>query len=130
MEETTFVTEIESMGVELLDYLQSGASFVAEQTPLVLQEILAYYFVYHLIWVGVCVIPLIAFALCLRRFVKTYADLTFDSRENWGFALAFGAVGTCAAQIGTLMNLFAAVKIAVAPRLYLIEYVSNLFKHN
>ncbi len=125
--ENTFVTEIEAMGTELLTYLQSGASFVVEQTPLVLQEILTYYFVYHCIWMVVCLIPLAAWIYTIRRYIKGYANFTYDEKENWGFCSAFGGVVAAVFQVGTLANLFEAVKIAVAPRLYLIEYVSGLF---
>lgn len=125
--DNTFVTEIEAMGTELLTYLQSGATFVVEQTPLVLQEILTYYFAYHLIWMLVCLFPLVAWIYAIRRYIKGYAKFSYDEKENWGFCVAFGGVVATVVQIGTLANLFEAVKIALAPRLYLIEYVSQLF---
>ncbi len=125
--EDTFVTKIEVMGAELLDYLQSSAGFVVEQTPLVLQEILTYYFVFHLIWVAVCLVPLVAWIYTIRRYIRDYAKYSHDEKENWGFCMAFGGVVAALAQIGTLSNLFEVIKIILAPRLYLIEYVSTLF---
>lgn len=112
---------------ELLEFLSAGlkggADFVVAQSPLLLQEILAWEFYSSLIW--------IVSMLILGPIVyKTFAWRCFS--EDWiceteGVSIILG-VCSFAWVIPLLVNIVSLVKVTVAPRLFLVEYLANMLK--
>jgi hypothetical protein len=109
-----------------LSYVQATESFVAEQAPLLIQEIVNYGLAYNgflaVLWgvIGVCL------AYSSYRLVK-YAQ-TCDSYNDEGPAIAgvfLGCIGA-GSLIGCICESLVVLKIVFAPRLYLLEELGRL----
>ena len=121
--------KIENNIEQILNYLQEGVetagSFVVEQTPLLIQEILTYNLIFHGILVGfgiLIAVTLISITLYVlpkldRNNVDQVMTFIIGNLLGWGASIAL-----------IFCNVFAAIKIYFAPRLYLLEYVSDLIK--
>lgn len=126
----------------LLDWLDTTArtvgDFAAEQTPLLVQEIIAWGFwsqvVAAVLW---AVAWLVAF--CVGRWLfRLGTTLPLGDRrglphrsEGACFAMSFGTIIRVAAfflLIGTAVHTTKAVKVSIAPRLYVLEYVQRLVR--
>ena len=104
---------------------KTAEAFAVEQTPLYIQELLAWNFWYSLIWffVGVFWIAFSAFSWKKlyknRKIIEEAREFPFEML--WAFpaflGLVFGSIGFCS-NLDWL-------KIAVAPRVWLVEYVSS-----
>lgn len=123
----------ESFGT-LLEYVEKGAGFAAEQAPLVVQELIAWGFWNHAIGavVALCVVVLIGFAL--RRLCPVlFAEYRKDYREqSEGFCI-LGTLGLIAALITAVVSAYVAVgnfkmlvMASVAPRVFLIEKIRDM----
>lgn len=139
---------------EVIAFLDAGikksGEFVAEQTPLLVQEILKFGLFENLF---AFFFPLFSFLILLYfvNFAKFYNYKEYDEAEHdyatkkrsWTY-IAFkyddcfcpavwglSNIPTFLMGISTLAgvcNLITAVKIIIAPRLYLIEFVGDLIK--
>ena len=119
--------KIENNIEQILNYLQEGVqtagSFVAEQTPLLIQEILSYHLLYHGTWLSIGVLLLLSVIFCFVYFARK-----IDWSDGIESIYLLGVIGFVA-SIGIILgNVFTFIKIIVAPRLYLLEYVSDLIK--
>ena len=105
-----------------LAYIEATESFVVEQAPLLVQEVLRYGLFNSLFWVGFWAV---AFGGVLYVAVKVYKMLVADNEDPFmGVAISIFPGGGCLA--GCFINLFDAVKILIAPRLYLLERLDSL----
>ena len=115
---------------ELLAFVKKGAEattdFAVEQAPLVAREIVAWTF-WHAIAGCLLAVFAAAFAFWCGRVVKRWAN-----RRDVGEELMFPVFGAAAAglvAVGLLVtNAPAAIKVAVAPRLVIIDYIGKLTK--
>ena len=121
--------KIENNIEQILNYIHNGiknaGDFVVEQTPLLVQEILTYNLIFHGSLVGIGIfIAVMLISLTLY----------FWPKINWKdvdqvMILMFGNLfGWATSIVLILINVFTVIKIIFAPRLYLIEYVSDLIK--
>lgn len=110
----------------LLEWLQKIEKFTAEQTPLLIQEILDYNFYMAAMLVGFFAAFTIVAAVCTivtaKSFHKSY------NNDDWVAVTFIGLIVTGTSLIPLLYNVNAVLKIWLAPRLYMIEYVSSLLK--
>lgn len=119
-EELTTLTE---QGLaKALAYIEATESFVVEQAPLLVQEVLRYGLFNSLFWAGFWAV---AFSGVLWSAVRMYKLLYNENGDELvGVAVGIFPGGGCLA--GCFINLFVAVKILIAPRLYLLERLDSL----
>lgn len=127
--EKTVSTELETKLTQILDWVEqsikTAGDFVAEQAPLYIQELLAWNFWFSLIWFCAGFALLITFFCCLRTVIKS--DQNFWSDKNSPRAIPVVLGGAISLIIGvplTCSNL-EWLKICVAPRVFLLEYVAD-----
>lgn len=122
-------TELQTKLTSILTWVEETAktaeAFAIEQTPLYIQELLAWNFWYSLIWFGVAVFWLIVGTLSGLKLIKNKTTICdapdFPFEVLWVFPMIagflFGAVGFCS-NLDWL-------QITVAPRVWLVEYVAS-----
>ena len=111
-----------------------GVEIAQQQVPELIQEILKWNFTVSLVWFIVGVIGMSVTIYCLIRILKTLhselkKDMTDLSEEGaYNFSI-FIPTGIVAFLFGC--NVFVNyewLQIMIAPKLFLIEYISNLLK--
>lgn len=114
----------------ILNWVEEAAKqagdLVVEQTPLYIQELLAWNFWYSLIWFTIFLITLLVGLNCLRIIVKSKQDFWADENINKAVPTIFGGI-ICliVGLVGISFSDFEWLQIAVAPRVWLVEYVSS-----
>jgi hypothetical protein len=109
-----------------------AVDFAQEQAPMVVQEFLTWKFAQSVIWTTVGVISLVALVVI---FLKCKKLAESDSSED--VIGAFGVIVCiiafmCVCAYGVIPNVEQMVKVKVAPRVYIIEWVGDQVqgKHN
>jgi hypothetical protein len=118
-------------------YIEAGGDLVASQAPLLIQEILHWAVMVHGLWFLVGVLMLLA-PFFVLRYLRRANHIDDDRRSFYG-ALHFNDfdglvnlvlwVGICTPVIGLMIalgNIGGFLKPLIAPRVYLIEYFSQL----
>lgn len=115
--------------IQLMAWAQSGAGFVQEQMPILAREIVWFGLGIHGLWLSMGIVLLFTSYKTFRRFLpwaKEQEDASGGG--SWGILIfsccLIGAWGM--ALIASNCANF--LKAALAPRLYLIEYLSDLVK--
>ena len=123
--------------VWLKEAAQGGADFAAEQAPLVCQEIVAYGRVYHTAWIAIIFVLWSTVVMFLWLNIrKVTRDDSWDDSELTPQGVR-GLVGSIVFAIATFVlsieggtGIFSHGKDAMlawfAPRLYIVEYISDL----
>lgn len=112
----------EEYTIRALNWLESGAGWVEDQIPLYIEELLNYRIIHHKVWLIVYTIPtLIALFLIIFGIVRAILD------EDWD-ELMWSVVGIIPglSVIGLVYHLLEIYKISIAPRVYLLEYFTDL----
>lgn len=113
----------------LLSAIRSGTDFAKEQIPLVIQEKLQYDFWNNVLGMGLFLIPPIAVCV-VAAWLKRYAPklpeesrLGFDQSDALGMRIAMRLIATLwiIFVLGTWLPDI--IKIVLAPRLYIIEWL-------
>lgn len=117
---------VNQAGEKVLDYLEAGEGFAIEQAPLLAQEIVRYGIWNNTIeivfWVSLIIIANIVAAKLWKL------PPTKDTREPLGqICSIFFRIGSGIALIPLGVSALVLCKVLVAPRLYIIERISNLF---
>jgi hypothetical protein len=120
------VEKLNESGVEaitsVLEFMKSGTNFVAEQAPLYVQELLQWGFYDNLISaiiVGIfSLIFLIASALSFRKMIK-------EDEPPLLIIVGVFAIFSIGFFIDCVSNTKECIKIKVAPRVYIIESLTN-----
>lgn len=104
-----------------------AVDFAQEQAPLVVQEFLAWNFAQATIWTIITVIGLIISGF----FIKKCWDWIDDSDGGSIVGIFIGLfVFVMFTLTGLVPNVEKMVKVKVAPRVYIIEWVSGQIKHH
>jgi membrane-associated HD superfamily phosphohydrolase len=121
----------------LIDKVSSGmdaaTSFLAEQIPDVLHQLLLYNFVVNLLWtiLGTVILVgiIVVWILFVKEAVKKY-DETEDDDYISGIIITtiIGLVIGVADIFGILSDHFGWLEIWLAPKIWLIEYATQLIK--
>lgn len=114
---------IESIDL-ITQWVEAGGQFVAEQTPLIVNEILLYRFweslIFFILWT-------VASAILMSLSLVFY-NKSKDDDDEFLIASVFFAVTACVVFAMSLDLNLDWLKIKVAPRLYIIEYLAELTK--
>ena len=118
--------------VELISWVKSAKSFVVEQVPLVCQEVITWGMVSSI--TGLC----IGFVFLVAGFTGTILlvkkhNVWKEQYDNWRecptkaiITWTITVPSLIAGLIATLVNLYTLLFIICAPRLYLLEVLSNM----
>lgn len=118
----------EQVSAELLQWLsntaQSTTDFLTTQTPLYVQELLAWSFVYYTAWCVVNIVLMVPFIYIIRQAVKEYQRTDSQEEQDFCVFLVFLALIITGCVFGaSCYNASQAIKIKVAPRVYLVDYI-------
>lgn len=120
-EELTTLTE---QGLaKALAYIETTESFVVEQAPLLVQEVLRYGLFNALFWAGFWAVAVGGVMWCA---VKLYQMLVREDKDNEFIGVMVGIFPGGGCLVVCFVNLFEAMKIGIAPRLYLLERLDSL----
>jgi hypothetical protein len=134
---------VQQKAMSILDWLEQSvkttADFTAEQIPLFIQELLVYNFWYSLIHFVFGVIGIVFAILMIKQIVfNDYLDIKEHEKDKRGYSkdsavvkrilfVAMTVVFVIGGSVKT-MNNTEWFKIKVAPRVYLMEYVTTQLK--
>ena len=121
--------QLQKQAFDIIEILKSqvgeAGSFVAEQTPLIVQELLLYK---RITLTAGFVVPFLILLFIIWTWKKHFVTIK-EMRDNDKDGVLFA---TCVTSIPfaliMIINFFQMVKVYVAPRVYLIEYFSRLIK--
>lgn len=105
---------------QVMEWLQMGVDLVETQTPLLVEEIIAYGFVIH--WVG-SVMGVLLFVAGVLAFVSSLLNTRIDP--------LVGIVGGFVGLVGFVvsgLNISGLIKLYTAPRLYVLVELQNLIQ--
>jgi hypothetical protein len=113
--------------VEMTNILQSSKTFVIEQAPDVIQQVVKLHMAQALYLIGVGLVLLVS-----GMSIVTWANKKFkEGRDQEVLGMFAGIMSVVCVGIGTLMffcNLYEAVSIWVAPKVHLLEYFAHLVR--
>ena len=102
---------------KIINVIDKGAEFGAEQLPLFAQEILTYFAYRHTLWVVILGLCLGFCVIGLRYMAKEKAD-----EGIYLVPVIFTILATCY----FVSNVNSLIKIKLAPKLYLVEAIKEL----
>lgn len=108
---------------QIMSWLESGAMWIGEQAPLYVQELLTWRMWNHAIWNGLMLILLVATITSSIKFFKWVKAKTTSS-DGPGVGLTLSIIASVGLFIGIVANTCALIKIIVAPKVYLIDYIT------
>jgi hypothetical protein len=113
---------------EMTDMLKEAKDFSMEQLPLVVKEILIYNLTMNLVGVSIGALFIVVAGGLL---IKIHKSIGHDKHalENWLGLYAIPAALTVVGCLITHAYLPTALQIYLAPRVYLLEYITTLLKH-
>lgn len=125
------LTDLQSKLSSILDWVEetakSAEQFAVEQTPLYIQELLAWNFWHSLVWFIIGVVYLIiglSSAIFFYQQREVIRDWDYDDPPFFFFALIPLVLGLLCGLVTTTENL-EWFQIWVAPRVWLVEYVAS-----
>ncbi len=127
--ENAMQPELQNKLTSILNWVEETAKqagdFVVEQTPLYIQELLAWNFWYSLIWFILGVVYLGVGLFSIVKLIKNGKEildsLEFSPNVLWVLPSVFGiGCGMC-----TIFGNLEWLQITVAPRVWLVEYVAS-----
>lgn len=114
-------TIVNSFLTELLEFSKDAGAFAKEQVPLVLKEYIYWGIASSIVW-------MLPFLVMLYFSLRLWKWAVHEIGESDGFSLVPAFVYTGIMVPGIVYNLLRLTKAIVAPRVYLIETLSDLIK--
>ena len=122
--------QLETAMAEMVEGLHKAGDFVIEQAPLLIQEFLTFAKYNHWVWVGVGALLAVGCPLLARYGYRVYQRSDGGSDpEAFGFCTMIGS--SIASVVGLAIlgfNLYWAIMVTVAPRVYLLYEMKGLLK--
>lgn len=119
---------------KVTEWAEKTGDFVVDQAPLVVQEILRYNFALSLITQVFCLLALTAIGVVFYKLLKCVPAWLDDEHTGLpkmfisGMLALISGLGFIPALVITFLKNGDWLQIWLAPRLYIIEYVSALIK--
>jgi hypothetical protein len=112
---------LNTYATKALAWLESGATWLTGEIPLYVKEILKWEMAQAIVFLVILVLFLVGLVILMVTSIK----------REWlhGEAQAlymFPTFGICGLIAGITANLLTIIQIVVAPRVFLIEYITNL----
>ncbi len=126
-----------NMGIKLLEYLPDPntvkgglggiVDVVQAEAPLLVKELINYTIVYNLGWWLASILMFAFFFAIMSRWTWKWAMDEADDSDGWSLFIGiFIPIISCIACCFTFGFHFGWIKPLIAPRLFLLEYISNL----
>lgn len=112
---------VNSFLTELLEFSKDAGAFAKEQVPLVLQEYIAWGIASSIVW-------LLPFLVMLFFSVRVWKWAVRVAEDSDGFSIVAAFLYSIIMLPGLIINLLDLTKAIVAPRVYLIETLSDLIR--
>lgn len=113
--------------------IEEGTSFLRAELPDVIHQLLAWKLASSLLAMLISIIVIFVYWRLVRVFMKSEIDSAL--KDSWGnptpHVFAGLVIGGCASAVSLIVILtdsFTALQIALAPKVYLIEYAASLAK--
>jgi len=114
----------------ILDAVEAGKDFALEQAPMIAQEIVVWKRFWHTAMLAVCII---AVAVCVRLGKRWAPHIKSENSPDDVAPYFIGTllcmIGGVAACIGAANSFYYASMVWFAPRVYLVEYLTDILKH-
>ena len=111
--------------------ITAGIDFASNQIPDVIQQLLMWKLAENILFAFVFVLCIIFYLVVMTKAWNIYQAKS-ERERNEGFLVLFGAFGGVflfiMPAIALVVHLKEILQITIAPKIYLIEYVSNLIK--
>lgn len=114
-------TIVNSFLTELLEFSKDAGAFAKEQVPLVLKEYIYWGIASSIVWM----LPFLAMMYFVPRIWRWGAK---EAEASGGLSVFLSFCYLTIGLAGFIYNLLDMTKAIVAPRVYLIETISNLIK--
>ena len=123
--------ELQQRLVSIMDFLETGVKsateFTVEQTPLLVQEIITWHITMGILSiVGFLLISVISFFFFGWLIKKVCDSDNEDESGGYIFLILVNSTLFVSSFVSVVTYCIPALKAWIAPRLFLIEYVSNL----
>jgi heme/copper-type cytochrome/quinol oxidase subunit 2 len=131
MDITTITEQANKVLPELITRLQNAEDFIIEQTPLVIQELLTWNFALSLIWHCIGWLLIFMFAITFKSVWTFRSKLEKQTSEKGVPTLLTVLIQSLLLVVPALFFIFSNLvwlQILIAPRVYLLEYASQLTK--
>lgn len=116
---------VNSFMTELLEFSKDAGAFAKEQVPLVLQEYVAWGAAEGITLFVLGAALIIGYVYGCRRWALQAAD---DGESVAAIYIILGGMASIAASFAVFVGLMQAMKALIAPRVYLIETLSDLIR--
>lgn len=113
----------EEILAQLIQSAQNAKDFVVEQAPDVIQQLLAWHFWSSVIWATICFAAVVGIVFAFKTILRH-----IDEFEGQVFVGFLGIICSVPFLVGLIYNVGTALQIAIAPKLYLLEYAASLMK--
>ncbi len=110
-----------------LEYIERTESFVVEQAPLLVQEVLNYGFVFHLFWTLFSLFFVVGIGYGIYKWIRAWVKSDVFDKDGY-IPIMIGLFGVGIPLAFLCENMFVLAKIVVAPRLYLLSELSTFIK--
>ncbi|MCK5644171.1 MAG: hypothetical protein KAJ19_25455 [Gammaproteobacteria bacterium] len=117
--------KVNELAQRLLGYLESGMDLAQEQAPLLVAEILRWAIFEGMFFAALFALPALVWCGVVICRLKGHCK-TDDAFDFWMPTGMMGGLGMPFAIGLSVSNLFVAMKAILAPRVFLIEYLSDL----
>lgn len=104
-----------------------AVDFASEQAPIVVQEFVRWHFVDAITIILFCIVGIIACVWAFKK-VDEWPTANYEDRNAQGLAAFILVVFGTVCSIFLFVETRKAVKIAVAPRVYVVEWVADTIK--
>jgi len=109
------------------EYAEKGLGFVEEQAPLLCQEIINLRIVTSVLIIILCsVVAIAAIWFCRTSFKQVNPDKPSDEDGPWIAVALVSAVFSVVSLMGACVWIYNLAVVLVAPRIYLLEYFTDL----
>ena len=126
----TLDASLQSLITTVVAGAEKAGGFVAEEVPIVIDQLLAWKFTMSLLGFTLGVILLLPIYPLAKFALKGWMDEHENAATN-GIAAVIGSVATVSFAVFSPVLLVVNLdwlQIAIAPKLYLLEYAANLIK--
>lgn len=120
-------------GGEVYDATKDGLSkaidFASEQIPDIITQLLKWEFVYHLIWAAAYSLITLAILIAAAKLFKATKSSNWEDETIFFTRLAtviMVLIASCFIFFGTVSHVAVCAKVYYAPKVFLIEYCSDL----
>lgn len=113
--------------MKALEALESGVNWLSGELPLYIEELIKWRFGYILYLIIVGVLLFVGLLLLGIKLCKIYPDTkSMEAEMGTVLGAVFSFIGSLAGGIMILVNIPVLIQISIAPRVYLLEYLTGL----